>query len=332
MLRTTLRHPGLGVALSALLTAALLLAAGASSALAGDTRNVIVASPGQGDGVLTFSEVTAGGVTKTDIVIDNQSSATMNKTTLTVGIPPAPTPLAAGVTVVGAYGPNGNACTVAADGSSATCSFGNVRSGTSRAITLAFAVTDDGTTAIGVAVKVKETVNDNGANKDTFEATGAVAVGAFSCNDVATFVVPGKAGTVSTADSRCDPQSTDLTVPALAIGALVRISEVADDACVGNLSCFGLASDASVNDGAPVNLTWAITWNNAVLPNGFNVRKAGVIHFEDDGDEIVIANDRAGQCGNSPSKTDCIVSVTQGTTTTTIIFRTPSNGRVKGFG
>ncbi len=311
----------------------ILAASLASPTLAADTRSVFVGSPGAGggDGVLTLSPVSAGQATKTDIRIANDSQATMNKTTLTIGTAPAPA-LPAGVTVFGAYGPNGSACIVAAGGASVTCAFGNVRSGTERNVTIVFEVGSAGSVAIEASVKVKETVNDNGANKDTFPAVGSVAVGAFSCDSVATFVAPGQGKTVSTSASVCDPQSTALTIPALGAGALVSINEVADASCSGSRTCFGQASVANVNDGAPVNLTWAITWNNAVLPNGFNPRKAGVLHFLDNGQIVVIENTNAGKCGNSPSKTNCVVSVVEGATTTTITFRTPSNGRVKGFG
>lgn len=312
----------------------LLAASLAAPVLGADTRTVFVGSPGTGggDGVLVLSPVSAGQATKTDIRIANDSAATMNKTTLLIGTAPAPA-LPAGVKVFGAYGPNGSACTVAAAGASVTCSFGNVRSGTARNVTIVFEVASAGSVTIDAAVKVKETVNDNGANKDTFFAAGAVAVGAFSCDSVATFVAPGQGKTVSTEASTCDPQSTALTIPALGGGALVSIQEVADASCAGTLTCFGQASVANVNDGNPVNLTWAITWNNDVLPNGFNPRKAGVLHFLDDGETVVvIENTNAGKCGNSPSKTNCVVSVVEGATTTTITFRTPSNGRVKGFG
>lgn len=315
------------------LTAALVLIATAAPVWAGDTRQVFVGSPGTGggDGILTFTRVSAGQATKTDIRIANDSASTMNKTTLTIGTFPAAA-LLNGVTVAGAFGPNGNACAVAAGGASVSCSFGNLRSGQERNVTIVFDVAGPGDPVVEAAVKVKETVNDNGANNDTFFASGAVHIDEFSCDSVATFVVPGQAEIVSTAASTCHSQSTDLSIPALGNGAIVQIDEVTDAECSGTLTCFGSTSKANVNDGAPANLVWSITWNNALLPNGFNVKKAGVLHFEDDGDIVTIANTNAGRCGANPNKTNCIVSFVEGDTTTTVVFRTPSNGGVKGFG
>ena len=54
------------------------------------------------------------------------------------------------------------------------------------------------------------------------------------------------------------------------------------------------------------------------------------VRFEESKSPI-IPNTNAGQCGNNANKTNCIVSVTVGATTTTIVFRTPSNGYVKGW-
>ena len=315
--------------------------AAAGPVAAGDTRDIFVGSPGSDDGVLTFTGVSSGNATSTRIFIDNNTNATMNKATLTVGTFPA-TPLPNGLSVAGAYAFGGGSCSIADDESSATCDLGNIRGKTGdRTVIIVLDVTSAaGTISLPAtldsghfALKVNETVNDNGANRDTFFAGGSITVGETTCDNVATFVAPAQAKQVSTA---CDDvQSTALSIPSLQFGAAVQIAEVADASCAGNLKCFGQASTANVNDGASVNLVWSITWNNANLPNGFNVRKAGVIHFLDavnGGGTVVIPNTNAGQCGNNANKTNCIVSFEKGDTTTTVIFRTPSNGKIKGFG
>ena len=336
------RRSRLGILATVLTIVAASLAA-VGPVTAADTRDVFFGSPGGDDGALTFTGVSSGNATSTRIFIDNNTNATMNKATLTVGTFPA-TALPSGLTVAGAYAFGGGSCSVAGDGSSATCLLGNIRGKTGdRTVIVVLNVSATaGTISLPAtldsghfALKVNETVNDNGANRDTFFAGGSIAVGETTCDSVATFVAPGQSQPVSTESGTCNPQSTTLSIPSLQYGAAVQITEEADTSCAGTLKCFGQASRANVNDGASVNLLWTITWDNANLPNGFNVRKAGVIHFLDavnGGGTVIIPNTNAGQCGNNANKTNCIVSFEKGDTTTTVIFRTPSNGKIKGFG
>lgn len=334
------RRSRLGILATILtLVAASLAAVGPVSAA--DTRDVFVGSPGSDDGVLTFTGVSSGNATSTRIFIDNNTNSTMNKATLTVGTFPA-TALPNGLTVAGAYAFGGGSCSVAGDGSSATCSLGNIRGKTGDRTVIVVLNVSSGAGTISLpatldsghfALKVNETVNDNGANRDTFFAGGSITVDAAGCDNVATFVAPGQSQPVSTACA--DLQSTTLAIPSLQFGAAVQITEEADTSCAGTLKCFGQASRANVNDGASVNLLWTITWDNANLPNGFNVRKAGVIHFLDavnGGGTVIIENSNANQCGNNANKTNCIVEFVKGDTTTWVTFRTPSNGKIKGFG
>lgn len=321
---------------AALLSGALLLAA-AVPAFAGDTRNVFVGSPGAADGTLVFTPVSAGQQTKTDVLIKNDSQATMNKTTLSIGTFPAAAPLQAGVTVEGKFGADSGACTIAADKGSATCDFGNLRSGKSKSVSFIFGIANadprDGQPDIDIAVKVKETVNDNGANEDTFHATADLTVAAAGCDSVATFLAPGQAKRVTTANANnCPGQTTEIDIPGLPNGTTVSVAQVADPSCpASGKSCFGSNSAADINDGNPVALVWSITWLNSTIGTPIQEQKLGVVHVDDEGDPTLIPNTNAGRCGNSPSKTNCIVSVTVGATTTTIVFKTPSNGYVKGW-
>jgi hypothetical protein len=319
--------------LATILSGAMLLA-GAIPAFAGDTRNVFVGSPGTGggDGVLTFTEVSTGGATKTDVRIANDSNATMNKTTLSIGIAPADF-LPAGVTIKAIFGPDRTAtnCPIAADKLSATCSFGNLAAGKEKNISVLFGISTPGDKAISMTVKVKETVNDNGANKDTFVAAGTAAVNGASCDAAATYTQPNTAETVTTEAAGCFPQSTTLKIPSnLTNGAEVQIGESTDAACDTGYTCFGAASNANVNDGAPVKLEWTVTWSTSILPNNFNLKKFTALHFEDDGDIIKIANTNQGKCGNNLNATNCLVSVTISGDTLVAIFRTPTNGKIKG--
>jgi hypothetical protein len=154
-----------------------------------------------------------------------------------------------------------------------------------------------------------------------------------TCDGVATFVTAEVAKTVSTDTPGldCVPQTTKLNVPALGNGAKVIISELTDSSCTGTLTCFGLASVVNVNDGATVGLRWEITWQLSDIPSGFNENKAVIVHFRDGTAGIkVIANKGAGLCGSSETKTNCIESVDEEDGLLTIIFRTPTNGKVRG--
>jgi len=315
-----------------------MLLAAAVPAFAGDTRNVFVGSPGVPepgvDGRLVFTPVSAGQQTKTDVLIENNSPSVMNKTTLTIGTFPAPS-LPNGVTIDGKFGDDHGACSIAGDKRSATCNFGTVRSLDDREVSFIFGIANGGSTEIKLAVKVKETVNDNGANVDTFFASSILAVGATTCDSIATFVPPGQAKPVTTAvgsGTDCIPQVTTLNIPNLPEGASVEVSEVADTSCpASGKSCFGAKSVANVNDGDDVDLVWTITWLNSTIGTPLNANKLGVVHVDDENVPTLIPNTNAGRCGNSPTKTDCIVSVTVGETTTTIVFKTPHNGYVKGW-
>ena len=112
-----------------------------------------------------------------------------------------------------------------------------------------------------------------------------------------------------------------------------RSREVTDSRCsASGKSCFGARSEAHVNDGADVKLVWTITWLNSTIGTPIQEQKLGVVHVEDDGDmPTLIPNTNAGRCGNNPSKTNCIVSVTVGATTTTIVFRTPQQRLRQGL-
>ena len=188
-----------------------MLLAAAVPAFAGDTRNVFVGSPGAADETLIFTPVSAGQATKTDVLIRNDSPSTMNKTTLSIGTFPAPA-LPAGVTVATIFGADAGACSIAANKLSATCDFGNLRSGQSKNVSIIFGITNGGATQIKLAVKVKETVNDNGANKDTFLPSANLDVAPASCDAVMTFAAPGQARKVTTDNGTgCTPQTTSST-------------------------------------------------------------------------------------------------------------------------
>ena len=315
------------------------LVATAAPAIAADTRTISVGSPDSAGvvthGLLTFTPVSAGQSTKTDIRVTNLGGQTLTKATLSIGIAPGAA-LPDDVIVSAVFGANAGSCEIAEDDRSVVCSFGNLPKKQSRNVSVVLDFPAAGTLALDphvAAVKVNENVNDNGANTDTFYASATLNVAAPSCESVATFVAPGLAKQVSTDTSGldCVPQTTALDIPALGNGAKVIISEQTDESCTGALTCFGQASVVNVNDGATVGLRWSVTWPMSIIPSGFNENNAVIVHFLDGtAGNRVIANKGAGLCGSNVNKTNCIESVDEEDGFLTIIFRTPTNGKVRG--
>ena len=206
-----------------------MLLAAAVPAFAGDTRNVFLGSPGAADGALVFTPVSAGQQTKTDVLIVNDSPSTMNKTTLSsIGTFPAAAPLPAGVD--DRYGKlrrqRQPVLESRRDKLTATCDFGNLRSGQSKAVSFIFGIANAGTPDIDIAVKVKRDRQRQRRQQGHVPRLGhAQRRGRLRCGSVATFVAPGQAKHVTTANAtNCTPQTTELDIPGLPAGAVVQVS------------------------------------------------------------------------------------------------------------
>ena len=315
---------------TAILMAVALIALSAASVMAtGSTKpNILIGSPGSANGALALSPATAGQATTTTIDVKNAGTKKVLETTLKVGTSPA-SALPAGVTVTLLYGANADKCAIAADARSVTCAYGELLAGASRSVSLVLLVSTAGVTPVEAAVTVKPPAS---SIKSTFKANGSLDVAAPTCDSTATFLPPNTAGTVGTGSSGCGggstTTSTAVAVPALPSGATVQLSEAAEEICTGDLDCFGQVAAANVNDGAPVGLTWTMTWKLSELPHHFWPFTAGVIHFLDDGTPVVIKH----YCKNVESGTNCIVSKKLTLKTWSVTVRTPTNGKMRGFG
>jgi hypothetical protein len=320
-----------GYAVASSLLAVLLLAPGLANAAppGGSSRSVEVTA------ALT-SPVTAGGVSRLDVSVTNTGKQNLSQSRLLVGTAPA-LALPAGASLLATvYGSDAAACTVAADGSSASCEFGSLRRGQDRSVSFLVGFAAAGPATVDVAVKFAEQVNDNGSNEDTFHAAAAVTVGETTCDAVATFVPPGQAARLGTDFATCtgDAQTTALDIPGQAAGALAFVGEVTSTACAAGETCFGQGSTASVNGGANLGvLVWTISWDVSLLPNGFNPKQSGVVHLLDDGSTLVIENTKRNACKNA-TQVNCLESFGYSTDGLRLIaiVRTPTNGVMRGLG
>jgi hypothetical protein len=327
---TPLRRLGTSAAALFLIGATLLSSAVVVSAA--DNRVLFIGSPGGANRELSFTPVTAGGLTKTDILVRNDGKQTLTKGHLYIGLAPA-TELPSGVTVAAVLGPNAGSCD--RTDTSVDCDFGNISSKASlrsRSVTVVFAVASAGTPVITAAVKVAESVQDVGSNTNFAVATGAPQVGPASCDSLATFILPNEAQSLLPSDGgpcAADEQRSQLGVPAAPAGNLVALDDSQTGGCPSGYTCFGKAVDASVNGGATVSpyLTWKITYS-ATLMEGINPRQVGFAH-----DAVIIPAGKKGQC-SAQQTTDCIVgwTVDPASGATTFEIRTKSNGVMKGLG
>src|SRR3954470_7387603 len=85
-MRATSMRRLVGAAAALMLVGSALLAT-AGAVTAGNTRILDIHSPLQPSGVLSFSEVGPGGVTKTDVVVSNNGKQNLTKAHLLIGAP-----------------------------------------------------------------------------------------------------------------------------------------------------------------------------------------------------------------------------------------------------
>jgi hypothetical protein len=219
------------------------------------------------------------------------------------------------------------------------CTFPNLAAGGRVELQVAVqAQSTAGTLRVVTAAQVKENRNDNGANPDTFYAVGEAEALSDSLDSVSTFLGPNLAAPVITpADlTATNRQRTTVKVPPVATGQPVGITEISDPQkafCVDWLECFGQAAIVSVNYGNAVlpYLEWRMDWDATLLPKGYNERKGGVVHVQDDGTKVVIP---VKNLCSANVLTNCVVpgfGYSPDKLTYTIVFRTPTNGGTRGF-
>jgi hypothetical protein len=303
---------------------------------AGQTRILDIRSPGQANaGDLSFSQVSAGGATLTTIQITNTGKQTLTKGHLLIGLPPA-TALAADVTIAEVAVLQGSAtCTWSSGGSTVDCDLGSLTAkgpGKSRLISVAFNIGNQGNHTIDAAVKVAETVQDVGSNRNYELASGSIAAGAASCDSLATYLVSNRQDVTllpTAADCSSDSQRSSLLLKKEEGSALVTIDDSAALACPADLgvTCFGNTVQANVNNGADIEpyLTWFVTYS-AELMQSINPKQVGFVH-----DGVLIPAGKKGACGDGAFTSDCIVGYTPNDDgSVTFEIRTETNTTMRG--
>jgi hypothetical protein len=338
-----------------------LLAVGAiaGSVSGGNTRTIYIGDP-DGSGLIRPSIASAGNQTGFRVLVRNDGSQNVTHVVIGVGTaaasavgqPPGPS-LPAGSTVVAMYGDG--LCSVVNAGSGAMCTFDSLRAGTSVRDTIVVTTPSAGRFDAWVSVKLDENTSDAGANTDSFfaadnfvpsatSATGwADAARIFSVDPAdgdhfGQFLLtdPGVPVGTGIAAAQLGPtkQGTLVTVPVSVDGTPVSVVEGADSAsCAFGEPCFGALVTAHIADGATITpyLTWTMRWDATILPKGFSASQAGVIHFPDNGGTPVnIPNTKKNVC-SATRLVDCVVSSDLTKTYFELVFRTASNGGIKGY-
>jgi hypothetical protein len=333
-MRATSMRRLLGGAASLLLIGATLLTT-AGVVTAGETRILDIRSPGQVTPVLSFTGVSAGNVTKTDIVVSNNGKQTLTSAHLLIGLAPAST-LASDVTIAATFGAAGS-MTCTKTSTTLDCDLGSLTAkgpGKTRSISVAFTIGNSGSHTIDAAVKVAEAVQDVGSNANFSKAAGTFSADAASCDKAGTFLPPGVTGSVLpvAADCSADDQRSALAFTENVGGALVTVDDSqTPTSCPTGYKCFGKEVSATVNGGATVSpyLIWLITYS-ADTAASLNLKQVAFQH----GDYIIGAG-KKGACDPDFTKftNDCNAGFTVNSDgSVTFELHTGSNSVMKGLG
>jgi len=322
-MRATSMRRLVGGAASAMLVGAMLLSA-TGTALAADTRKIYLgpdpaftANPG----TLAFTPVTTGGASLSKIYLKNIDNQTLTHVVITIQRSQGANSVEGQV-----LGPDAGKCTVAA--ATITCDFGNLKANATREFWII--VDAAASTDVSIQIVFNESNNPNGGNQQIDQAHSVIAVGAATCNSLATFLPPGIAKSlVPTDGTACvtDGQRSGLIVPAAANGNVVQLDDSQSaTGCPSGFTCLGNAVSATVNGGASVSpyLVWTIFYSNATLGN-VNPNRVAFIH-----DGTIIPAGNKGLCKNATS-TNCQEPYVVSAGGVTFLVRTPTNGLIKGM-
>ena len=312
MLRSTTRIPGLGVAVSALLTAALLLTAGATSVLAADTRLVDIGSttdcdairggtnPQDPNGTLDLTPVSAGQLTKFDLAAANCGAQNLSNVIMTIGKAPAAgvdqlsDAFTDGTTIFEVYGENRSACSSNSAKTLLTCTVKSLRAGADLDISVVLrAPTDGDGVQVYAAIKAAENTNDGGANEDTFEATGTEPfTGGSSCDLVATFYAPSSRSAATcalgTAGNTNAQQSAVRYVSANNLPVQIAEETTGSETCDATTRKSPVGADVRADidgEGATETVQWTVVIDLKAIGKG-NVKATDLVicHWNDTGD------------------------------------------------
>jgi hypothetical protein len=311
------------------------LIASTGGVVAGDTRILDIHSPGEAFGVLSFTQVGPGGVTKTDVVVTNKGKQNLTKAHLLIGAPDG-VDLPAGISVADVFGLQGaGTCTKTA--STVDCDFGSLTSkgaGATRTVSIAFNVgAASPASAITVTIKVAENVQDVGSNVNFRQASGIPTVDGASCHGYATYILSvhdalDLAGTST--DCAGQDQVSSLGLQENSGNGFAKFDDLTPAVCTisGGLTCFGNEVNATVHNGDTIlpYLTWKITYSATLLGN-INASKVAFQH----GTATPITF-KKNTCGAPEDFTsDCIVKFTPNSDgSVTFEIRTKTNSTIRG--
>jgi hypothetical protein len=317
-----------------LIGATVLGSAGAVSA--GQTRILEIKSPtATADGLLTFSQVGPGGATVTDVFISNNGKQNLTKAHLLIGVTGG-VDLPSGITIADVFGLQG-AGTCASTTTTLDCDFGSLTSkgpGKTRQVSIAFNVgATTSASAIVITIKVAETVQDVGSNRNFEQASGTPTVDAASCHTYTTYVVRVHGALAlgpTSADCSGESQLSALHVPENSGNGFANYNDTTAASCtVGQLTCFGFEVNATVADGATISpyLIWEITYSAALMGNT-NPTKVAFQHGT--GAPLTF---KKNTCGTEFDGSDCIAgySVDPDTAAVTYTLWTAKNSTMRGL-
>jgi hypothetical protein len=283
-MRATSMRRLIGGAAALMLVGAMLLTAGGVTA--GQTRILDIRSPGELDaGALSFTPVSPGGATKTDVVVTNNGKQNLTKAHLLIGGTDG-VALPDTISVADVFGLSGaGTCTFTA--ATVDCDYGSLTSkgaGKTRQVSIAFNV---GATTppspIVITIKVAENVQDVGSNQNFQQATGTPTVDGPSCHGYATYILSvHDALTLAGTSTDCTGQDqvSSLLLQKDSGNGFAKFDDLTPAVCtIGNLTCFGNEVSATVHNGDTIlpYLTWKITYSASLLGN-INASKVAFQH------------------------------------------------------
>jgi len=267
---------------------------------------------------LSFTPVTAGSSTATDIVIRNLAPSTLTQVHVSggsqaptsintgsvvatpVSIDPAPCAsngtclpsLPAGLYYQAVYVVANPAaipvsCSLTASTSLSVglydglnCSIGNLAAQQGLTLRVVIAATAATSVEPWFALHLKEGSSSTGSNSDVFLSYGLLSVAAPSCANTSNFFLHGTPISLSNVALNCAQTTRVETTSGFTNGTLATVGSIFSTLCVGNVSCFGQLSTSSILAGASITggVKWTIVWSASVAPNG---GPKGAIHFLD---------------------------------------------------
>jgi len=315
------------VVLAALTAAVLIvgLMASATSAAPKPSANRIIyfgdaPKSDQGNGVLVPSTVSAGNVFEFTLWVENLGSNRLTHAEVGYGslavAQGTAVSLPAGATIQSAT-LNGADCFRTEDNLGSLCDLGQFDAGETATIQIIVnAPATPGPVSTYASFKVAENVADQGANRNTVYANANFDVLPTNSNSNATYKsTSAGALTLSTNGQTLvakDSMTTTVSGPA-GVGAI----SISETNC--NKSCVGQIATVHVREGA--DQTPYLEWTLRIVGSISGV----ITHTLDNGQEVSFS----GSCAGDSDGVDCIFSNVKNGNTTTIVFRTLANGKVR---